>query len=254
MRDILSRGEMFYREVVEKPYCISVPADSPCREFRVLFLRSPEVSNGRQESGIPGIAWLRRPLGRQVWQSATGFRIHGRTQDPGDRHFHATPVAPRNAGISTCEAATPCGLLPRGCAGRIRGRSVPPLCGRPQSQLSASNPRHIHDLRHGDISRRPNRRRKTPSSGYALVQTKRNDANRFGLRIRGPLVGATQTVIRNRTSDALSVCANPFAGLCFLASARTSRQILAPFVCPLAASGNSRMDREGYLSYELDRD
>lgn len=237
---------MFYREVVEKPYCISVPADSPLCEFRVLFFRSPEVSNGREESGIPGIAWLRRPIGRQVWQSAPGFRLYGQTRDAGDRHFHATPVALRNAGITTCRAAMPCGLFPRGCVGRIRGRSVPPLCGRPQSQLFASNRRHGHDKQGRDIT--DPRRRPTPPNRHRLVQTERCDAFGFGLRIRGPLVGATQTVLRNRTSDALPVRAKSFAVSRLLASAQTSRQILAPFVRPLGVSGNSRMDREGYLA------
>ncbi len=237
---------MSYREVVEKPYRIPVLADSPYRDVRVLFFRSPEVSNGRQESGIPGIAWLRRPIGRQVWQSAPGFRLYGPTRDAGDCHFHATPVAPRNAGIRTCRAARPCGLLPRGCAGRIGGRSVPPLCGRPQSQLFASNRRHGHDKQGRDI---PDPRcRPTLPDRSRLVQTERCDAFGFGLRTRRPLVGATQTVLRNRTSDTLPVRAKSFAVSRLLASAQTSRQILAPFVRPLGVSGNSRMDREGYLA------
>src|SRR5262249_38148719 len=122
----------------------------------------------------------------------------GQPRDPGDSHLHATPVARLWAGISTCQAATPCGLSPRGCVSRIWGRSVPQSSGRSPSKLFASNHRRRRDvgIKVGNTRTDPGRR---ALLGWSrLVPTGQTGGASFVLRIRGRL---SAPPIINRSHD-----------------------------------------------------
>ena len=228
------------------------------------FSRSPEVSNGRHQAGIPGAAWLRRPLGRYGRQSAPWYQWRGQPQDPGGPHFHATPVARLWTGISTCHAATPCGLSPRRCVSRIWGRSVPQSFGRPPSKLLASNHRHRRDVGINGGNSRRNIRRRASLGWSGLVPPSQTDGAGFVLRIWGRL-SAPPIINRshNRTTPArahslaprlpfrlpvprVKVRAGGSRSSSRLVPARSSRRVVG--------QGNSRMDREGYLTNDVDRD